>query len=118
MNNNLNDLDEKIRQFKEKGQTGKKIETDKDAEANNMRLGIRAGTELLVTIGAGVLIGYFLDQWLGTKPLFLIIFMLAGVGAGFMNIYRITQNMGSQVGFAPLHKEKKQGTNTAENDEK
>lgn len=35
----------------------------------------------------GLAIGYYLDQWLGTKP-WLTLFMLAvGVAAGFRNVY-------------------------------
>jgi ATP synthase protein I len=33
-------------------------------------------------------IGYYLDKWLGTKGLFIIIFILLGVAGGGYNAYR------------------------------
>ena len=91
MPNDLDDLEAKIAKFKSGKTDIESKKTDKLKDAENMNNGIRAGAELVTTIGVGVLIGYGLDSWLGTKPLFLIIFLLAGVCAGFFNIYRITQ---------------------------
>lgn len=39
----------------------------------------------------GFAIGYGLDVWLGTSPWCKIIFLLVGIGAGFLNVYRDTQ---------------------------
>ena len=39
----------------------------------------------------GFAIGYGLDAWLGTSPWCKIIFLLLGIGAGFLNVYRDTQ---------------------------
>lgn len=39
----------------------------------------------------GFAIGYGLDAWLGTGPWCKIIFLLVGIGAGFLNVYRDTQ---------------------------
>lgn len=39
----------------------------------------------------GFAIGYGLDAWLGTHPWCKIIFLLVGIGAGFLNVYRDTQ---------------------------
>ena len=33
-------------------------------------------------------IGFFLDRWLGTSPLFLIVFFFFGVAAGIVNVVR------------------------------
>jgi len=33
--------------------------------------------------------GYLMDKWLGTKPIFSIIFLLFGIAAGFINFFRI-----------------------------
>lgn len=117
MPNDLDELEAKIAQFKS-GKAGvSQKQTDKLKEAENTNMGIRAGAELVVTIGAGVLIGYSLDSWLGTKPLFLIIFLLAGVFAGFFNIYRITQNIGSSVGYPTLQNSEKDAKKAPEKDE-
>lgn len=117
MPNDLDDLEAKIAQFKTGKASVAKQESDKLKDAENVNNGIRAGAELVVTIGAGVLIGYGLDSWLGTKPIFLIIFLLAGVFAGFFNIYRITQNIGASVGYATLQKAEKGAKKAPENED-
>ena len=35
-----------------------------------------------------LLLGYYLDKWLNTKPVFIIIFILLGVVGGGYNAYR------------------------------
>lgn len=51
--------------------------------------GLRAGSELLAGVIVGGAIGYLLDGQFGISPLFLIIFMMMGMGAGFWNVYRL-----------------------------
>ena len=115
MPEDLDDLNEKLKAYRSAEHKDKTEDSANLAAAQNMNAGVRAGAELVVTIGAGTLIGYYLDSWLGTKPAFLIVFILAGIFAGFMNIYKITQNIGDSVGYAPLHKREKEGTNAPEN---
>lgn len=71
----------------------------KDSENDNMSVGLRAGTELITAIVAGGFIGHLLDQWLETKPLFLIALLVLGVITGFVNVWRLTNNMGHAVGY-------------------
>jgi ATP synthase protein I len=47
------------------------------------------GMVLLVTTLAGVAAGYWLDQELGTQPLFILVGFLAGAGIGGFGIYRL-----------------------------
>lgn len=58
-------------------------ETKKD-----MSFGMRVGVELFAGILVGSGIGYGIDYFAHTLPLFLIIFMIVGAGAGFWNIYK------------------------------
>ena len=53
----------------------------------------------------GFAIGYGLDAWLGTSPWCKIIFLLVGIGAGFLNVYRDTQ-----VLLRKLENERRGGT--------
>lgn len=41
---------------------------------------------LLAGVGIGVAVGWWLDQWLNTTPLFLIVFMLLGFVAGMRSV--------------------------------
>ncbi len=47
------------------------------------------GMVLLVTTLAGVAAGYWVDQQLGTQPLFVLVGFLAGAGIGGFGIYRL-----------------------------
>jgi F0F1-type ATP synthase assembly protein I len=47
------------------------------------------GIVLLVTVLAGVLGGYWIDQQLGTLPVFLLIGLFVGLAAGSLAVYRI-----------------------------
>ncbi len=54
-----------------------------------LSLGFRVLSEFVAGVLAGGVIGWLLDQWLSTSPLFLLIFGALGTAAGFMNVYRI-----------------------------
>ena len=47
------------------------------------------GLSLLVTTLLGVLAGYWIDQQLGTRAIFVIVGFLAGAGVGTLMIYRL-----------------------------
>jgi F0F1-type ATP synthase assembly protein I len=47
--------------------------------------------EFTGSVGAGVFIGYFLDQTLGTEPWFLIILTLAAVVGGFVRLVTVAR---------------------------
>ncbi|MCB1562728.1 MAG: AtpZ/AtpI family protein [Alphaproteobacteria bacterium] len=68
---------------------------------------LQAGMEFTAPIIGGIIIGYFLDGWLDTKPVFIISLFLLGVAAGFVNIYKASQNIGGTVGFSELHQREK-----------
>jgi len=40
------------------------------------------------SIAVGLLIGYYLDKWLGTNPWLLIVFLLLGIFSGFYSLLR------------------------------
>lgn len=70
---------------------------DRNAEADltdkslgqAMSLGFRVLSEFVAAIVVGALIGWQFDQWLGTSPALLILFLGLGVCAGFWSIYRL-----------------------------
>ena len=43
------------------------------------------------SIAIGGLMGYLLDRWLHTEPWLLIVFILYGVAAGFVNLIKVTR---------------------------
>jgi len=103
----LKNFEEKLKKHKE----------PEPSESSNSREGVQAGIELVAAIGVCVAIGYGLDKWLETKPLFLLIWFFIGVAVGFYNIYRLSKNMGYGVGYSQLHQDKKQDKSSSENEE-
>lgn len=64
----------------------------------------QSGMEALATTGViglhlvsgplvGFAIGYGLDYWLDTSPWCKLFFLLLGIAAGFLNVYRDTQHL-------------------------
>lgn len=46
------------------------------------------GLELGLAVIIGLLVGYYLDKWLGTSPWMLLLWMLFGLVAGFRGMFR------------------------------
>jgi ATP synthase protein I len=117
----LDDLEKKIQQAK--ADNNDELTPEQKRNAENMSVGIRAGAELVSAIAGGALIGWLLDGWLDTKPWFLIVMLLLGVTTGFVNVYRISQNLGTAPGYSELHRRKKDAktspdlNNTEQDDE-
>jgi ATP synthase protein I len=101
----LESLEDKIKKAKKHGDDSLTPEQEQNAE--NMSVGIRAGAELVSAIAGGAFIGWLLDGWLHTKPWLLIVMLLLGVTTGFINVYRISQNIGTTPGYSELHRRKK-----------
>lgn len=56
---------------------------------NAMGVGLRVGVEMVSALAVAVAIGWWLDKWLHTMPLFLILFVLLGGAAGIANVWRL-----------------------------
>lgn len=53
----------------------------------------RIGIEMVIAIAVGGFIGWLLDRWLETPPIFMLIFFFLGVAAGFLNVYKAAEKM-------------------------
>ena len=47
------------------------------------------GIVMLIPIAIGFFLGRFLDNLIGTNYIFLFIFIIIGVGAAFLNLFKI-----------------------------
>ncbi len=63
-----------------------------------MGLALRVGVELAAGLAVGGGIGWFLDRWLGTSPLLLLVFFVLGAAAGMLNVYRLVRAMNAPEG--------------------
>jgi len=100
----LDELDAKIKAARENSQrNGRRKNAVGDGDAAN-RQGIafafRLGTELVASLVVGVGLGMLLDYWLDTKPWFLIVFFLLGAGSGITSVYRAASGLDISVGYA------------------
>lgn len=50
---------------------------------------IGVGTTLTSTVLAGLLLGYGLDVWLGTLPVFMFILGCLGFAGGILKVYKL-----------------------------
>jgi ATP synthase protein I len=55
------------------------------------------GIMLPACIGIGYGIGYFLDHLVGTRMAFKVIFLLFGIAAGFINLFRTVNKVERDV---------------------
>jgi ATP synthase protein I len=63
------------------------------ANANMLGLAWRLTIEMLVGIGVGGFIGWWIDKVLGTEPIFMLLLLVLGMGAGLMNSVRTVAEM-------------------------
>lgn len=59
----------------------------------------KIGADIVSALIVGVGIGLLLDNWLGTKPWFLLLFFILGAAAGFMNVFRTVRGLDMTVGY-------------------
>lgn len=81
----------KLEALKHKIDALKAKEAEGESESRNYVAAgpTRISLELFSGVFVGTGAGYFLDKWLGTSPLFLIVLFFLGAVAGGLNIYRI-----------------------------
>lgn len=84
----LEDLEDKLRSARQTSKWSKRPTAGK-RPPSALGTAFRVATELVVSVGFGVFIGWGLDKWLGTSPWFLLVFIFLGMAAGILNVYRI-----------------------------
>jgi ATP synthase protein I len=84
----LTSLDERLRQAQadEAARTGR----DRKPADRNEQLGNRVLSYLIGGLGGGAVIGWALDQLLGTSPWLLLGLLFLGTAAGFWNIIKLS----------------------------
>ncbi len=74
---------------------------DDGTSRSALALGLRIGLELVVAVFVGAALGWAFDNWLGTQPWGLIVFLFFGFAAGVMNVFRVATGTNRAVGYAP-----------------
>lgn len=57
--------------------------------------------QFALSILVGVVIGYYLDRWLGTESIFLFVFLALGFAAGIRNLLRLGPSNSGGGGGGP-----------------
>jgi ATP synthase protein I len=85
---NPESFDERLRRAQE-AEAARTGSARKPADKNE-QLGSRALSYLIAGLGGGAVIGWVLDSWFDTLPLFLLLLMFLGTAAGFRNIIKLS----------------------------
>ncbi|MGL1921103.1 MAG: AtpZ/AtpI family protein [Hyphomicrobiales bacterium] len=105
-NTKLKDFDEKLKQAKKPKEVKNKSQ-NKKAMSNAYGY----ATELLAGFVIGAIMGWSIDNWLDTKPLFMIVFIFIGAGAGIFNVIK-----SSKRDFEEYQKAEEQAKNSKEDE--
>ncbi len=73
---------------------------------SGIAIAARITVEMLVGVMVGAGIGYALDQWLGSKPWLMMLFLLLGGAAGVLNAYRAVKGLDDSVGLGAAQRRK------------
>jgi ATP synthase protein I len=89
----LEELDSRLKKVQQERQHTDGAGMPPTRFGQSMHLGIEMAATLVV--GGGV--GWYLDQWLDTKPWLLIVFLFLGIGAGLSNAFRLARRYSAEV---------------------
>lgn len=104
----LNDLQAKINKFSKNDDS----DDNSSSPSRDISQAMRMVTDLAAGVIIGVGLGYFIDIWLGTTPLMMIILLFFGVAAGVKNMIRSAAIIDRQ-----LTEENQKKNETTENNE-
>jgi ATP synthase protein I len=64
-----------------------------EREQSKIALAFSVGTIITSNIVGGILVGYFLDRWLETKPWMIVTGAILGTIGAFVGLYRIMNRL-------------------------
>lgn len=86
-------MEERLRKArgKESQRTGGNVPSSQGPHP--LGVALRISTEFVAAVIVGGGIGWFLDQWLGTQPVLLLVMGVLGVITGFVNVIRTANEL-------------------------
>ena len=96
----IQELDAQILLAKKKRQNPLDEESEKNSgKGGPLGLAFRVSVEIVSAVAIGTLIGFLMDNWLGTRPWLMLCCIVLGGAAGILNVYRIASGFGYAVGY-------------------
>jgi ATP synthase protein I len=69
------------------------LQEDKEETNRKTGLAYAAAFSLFAAVVSGLLVGWLLDRWLGTRPWLLVTGVILGAAAGFYELIRATAKL-------------------------
>lgn len=104
---NFNSLSERIANFEAIMTAEKKKQSPVQMPVAGLALAGRVATELVAGIAVGTFLGWLIDRWLETTPVFMLILFFLGAAGGLMNIWRLLTGRGMSAGYFNENKKNK-----------
>ena len=76
-----------------KEKISKRSKVSKHSSSSKLGIAFKMSTEMVAAVVVGTIIGFILDNWLGTKPWLILIFFFVGVAAGILNVVKSAKKM-------------------------
>ncbi len=93
-NERLDDLGRRLETLERRAEATGTLRKKSDSEPNTaLGAAFKLSTEFVVAVAVGGVMGWLLDGWLNTRPLFLLVLMTFGVAAGFIGVFRAAREM-------------------------
>ncbi|MFA7431830.1 MAG: AtpZ/AtpI family protein [Rhodospirillaceae bacterium] len=104
---NLADIDARLKALRPAVDADEGQDGGRSGRMQGLGLAFRITIELVSTVLVGVGIGWALDTWLGTMPVFMVVFLFFGGAAGVVNVYRVVRGLDDSVGLGLAVERKK-----------
>ena len=104
---NFDSLSERIANFEAIMTEEKKKQSPAQMPVAGFALAGRVATELVAGIAVGTFLGWLIDRWLETTPIFMLILFFLGAAGGLMNIWRLLTGRGMSAGYFNENKKNK-----------
>ena len=89
---NLDSLDAKLKAARERNKGPGEASGPIQGTAG-LGYGSRLSVEIITSLLAGLGLGWVIDHFAGTGPLFMLVFMFVGLGLGIYNVIRMSNRM-------------------------
>jgi ATP synthase protein I len=93
----VKDLDARLRDARLKEDQRLSRLNDQDGAGSSMGMAMKIAVEMISALIVSGAIGWFLDQWLDTRPWLMLAMLILGSATGLWNTYRTAMRMHRQA---------------------